>query len=182
MTGLALAADAAANLQTVNPPRTADLLQQVRSDARTALLDVRHVVDDLRPPSLDELGLLGALQQRADQLTSGADGHRLLVTLCAATPLPVLPAALEVAAYRIATEALTNTVKHANATRAEVRLRCGQRLDLEIIDDGSARGPWRPGVGMQAMRERTDELGGRFVAGPSAEGGRVSVSFPLGTT
>jgi two-component system NarL family sensor kinase len=182
LTGLALAADAAANLQALNPQRTADLLQQVRSDARAALLDVRHVVDDLRPPSLDELGLLGALQQRADQLTSGADGKRLLVTLCAARPLPVLPAALEVAAYRIATEALTNTVKHAKATRAEVRLRCGRRLDLEIVDDGPVREPWRPGVGMQAMRERTDELGGTFVAGPYADGGRVSASFPLGTT
>jgi signal transduction histidine kinase len=182
LTGLALAADAAANLQTVDSQRTADLLQRVRSDARAALLDVRHVVDDLRPPSLDELGLLGALQQRADQLASGADGTPLTVTLCAATPLPVLPAALEVAAYRIATEALTNTVKHAKATRVEVRLHCGQRLDLEIVDNGSVRQPWRPGVGMQAMRERTDELGGLFVAGPCADGGRVSASFPLVTT
>jgi two-component system, NarL family, sensor kinase len=102
--------------------------------------------------------------------------------LCAATPLPVLPAALEVAAYRIVTEALTISVKHAKTTRVEVRLHGGQRLDLEIVDNGSVREPWRPGVAMQAMRERTDELGGLFVAGPSADGGRVSASFPLVTT
>jgi signal transduction histidine kinase len=179
LTGLALAADAAANLHAVDPARTADLLQRVRSDARAALLDVRQVVDDLRPPSLDELGLLGALQQRADQLTARDDGASPQVALCSAGPLPVLPAAVEVAAYRIVTEALTNAVKHAKATRVEVRVQCGQRLDLEIVDDGRVRHAWRPGVGMQAMRERTDELGGSFVAGPSRDGGRVTASLPL---
>jgi signal transduction histidine kinase len=93
--------------------------------------------------------------------------------------VPILPAAIEVAAYRIATEALTNVVRHSQATGAVVRLRCDERLELLITDDGPPNGAWAPGIGLNAMRERAAELGGSFTAGPTPTGGQVMASLPL---
>ena len=151
----------------------------MRRDTRAALADVRRLVDNLRPPALDELGLIGALRQRADQLAWRADGESVQVRLDAPDDVPALPAAIEVATYRIATEALTNVVRHSKATGAVVRLHCDQRLELSITDDGPPNGAWAPGVGLSAMRERAAELGGSFQAGPTPTGGHVVASFPL---
>ena len=181
LTGVAFTADAAANLVSVDPSRASSLLGDLRRDTRTAIADVRRLVDDLRPPALDELGLVGALRQRADQLSWRADGASVSVSV-SAEGLPALPAALEVAAYRIATEALTNVVRHSRATVAVLALRCGKELEIEVTDDGSPNGAWIPGVGLQAMRERAAELGGTFEAGPSPTGGRVRALFPLETS
>ncbi|RZT07434.1 histidine kinase [Kribbella sp. VKM Ac-2569] len=184
LTGVAFTADAAANLITTDKALSADasraveLLARLRSDTRSAIADVRRLVDDLRPPALDELGLLGALQQRADQMSIRADGTAIRVVV-SASGLPTLPAALEVAAYRIATEALTNVVRHARATSAVLTLRCGSELEIEITDDGPPTDTWRPGVGLQAMQERAAELGGTFQAGPTPAGGQVQARFPL---
>lgn len=184
LTGVAFSADAAANLITTDKALSADasraveLLARLRSDTRSAIADVRRLVDDLRPPALDELGLLGALQQRADQMSIRADGTAIRVVI-SASGLPTLPAALEVAAYRIATEALTNVVRHARATSAVLTLRCGNELEIEITDDGPPTDTWHPGVGLQAMQERAAELGGTFQAGPTPTGGQVQAHFPL---
>lgn len=184
LTGVAFSADAAANLITTDKALSADasraveLLARLRADTRSAIADVRRLVDDLRPPALDELGLLGALQQRADQMSIRADGTAIRVVI-SASGLPTLPAALEVAAYRIATEALTNVVRHARATSAVLTLRCGNELEIEITDDGPPTGPWHRGVGLQAMQERAAELGGTFQAGPTPTGGQVQAHFPL---
>jgi two-component system, NarL family, sensor kinase len=179
LTGVAFSADAAANLIDSDPERTRELLTALRADTRTAITDVRRLVDDLRPPALDELGLVGALRERAAGLSLRADGTPVRVMLDAPGEFPALPAAVEVAAYRIATEALTNVVRHSKASSAVLSLHCGPALVVEVSDDGPPNGAWRPGVGLQAMRERTAELGGRFEAGPSAAGGRVRASFPL---
>jgi two-component system, NarL family, sensor kinase len=179
LTGIAFAADAAANTIDGDPAESQRLLTTLRRDTRAALADVRRLVDNLRPPALDELGLVGALQQRADQLAWRADGESVDVRLDVPEQVPVLPAAVEVATYRIATEALTNVVRHSRATGAVVRLRCGERLELSITDDGVPNGAWAPGVGLDAMHERAAELGGSFQAGPTPGGGRVLASFPL---
>lgn len=179
LTGLAFSADAAANLLGTDPDRARELIGTLRADTRTAIGDVRRLVDDLRPPALDELGLVGALRQRASVLSMRADGGPVRVDLDIPDELPVLPAAVEVAAYRIATEALTNVVRHSKASTATLRLDCEQGLVVEVRDDGAPDGGWQPGVGLQAMRERTAELGGRFEAGPSTRGGLVRASFPL---
>jgi signal transduction histidine kinase len=179
LTGIALSADAAANLVTRDPAAASRLLGDLRRDSRTALADVRRLVDDLRPPALDELGLLGALRQRADQLAWRSDGRSISVRLDAPETLPALPAAVEVAAYRIATEALTNIARHAGAQSAVVEVRCADALVVEVTDDGRSATGWAPGVGLTGMRERASELGGRFEAGPCAAGGRVFVSIPL---
>jgi two-component system, NarL family, sensor kinase len=179
LTGIAFAADAAANTIDVDPNHSQQLLTTLRRDTRTALADVRRLVDNLRPPALDELGLVGALQQRADQLTWRSDGESVRVRLDVPDRVPALPAAIEVATYRIATEALTNVVRHSRATGVVVQLRCGERLELSITDNGPPNGVWAPGVGLDAMRERTAELGGSFRAGPTPAGGQVVASFPL---
>jgi two-component system, NarL family, sensor kinase len=179
LTGVALSADAAANLLESDPDAVHDLLAALRRDTRVAIADVRRLVDDLRPPALDELGLLQALRQRADQLAWRSDGSSISVELQVPEVLPALPAAVEVAAYRIATEALTNVARHAGASGATLELRCNGRLDLEVLDDGPATQTWSPGIGVSGMRERATELGGTFEAGPCASGGRVFVSIPL---
>jgi two-component system NarL family sensor kinase len=179
LTGVGLAADAAANLIDTDPDQSRQLLQSLRRDTRVAVADIRRLVDDLRPPALDEVGLLGALQQRADQLRWRPDGSAIDVTVVVPEHLPVLPAAVEVAAYRIATEALTNVARHAGASGAVLEVRCDTSLDVEVTDDGPSNVGWSPGVGLGAMRERAAEVGGLFEAGPSRRGGRVYVSIPL---
>lgn len=179
LTGVAFTADAAANLLDSDIARARELLASLRTDTRNAIADVRRLVDNLRPPALDELGLVGALRQRADQLAWRADGAPLQIKFDVPDGVPALPAAIEVAAYRIATEALTNVARHSRASAAVLRVRCGESLDVEVIDDGSSNGAWHPGVGLEAMRERAAELGGQFEGGPTPSGGHVYASFPL---
>lgn len=182
LTGVAMIADAATNYLDHDVPKARELLTTLRSDTRTAIADVRRIVENLRPPALDELGLIEALRQRVEQLRWRVDGQTIQVRLDAPDEVPVLPAAVEAAGYRIVTEALNNVVRHSTASVAVMRVRCGQSLDMEVTDDGPPNGGWQPGVGLQAMRERAAELGGRFEAGPSPAGGRVFVSFPLEPT
>ena len=137
------------------------------------------MVEDLRPPALDELGLVDALRQRAEQLGRRADGAVVRVRVDVPPDVPALPAAVEVAAYRIATEALTNIARHSQAGSAVVRLTYGDGFEVSVSDDGPTSGPWPPGTGLLAMRERVAELGGAFHAGPSPAGGRVHATFPL---
>ncbi len=180
LTGIAYAADAARNTLDADPVRAHALLAALREDTATALDDVRRVVEGLRPPAVDELGLVGALSQRTAGLHA-ADGRRLTVSLETPTALPQMPAAVEVAAYRIVVEALTNVARHAGARHATVRLACDQlRLTVEVYDDGRSTAPWRVGVGLLSMRERAEQLGGDFCAQSGPAGGRVTAVLPLG--
>ncbi len=172
LTGVALTADAATNVQSADPAQARLLLREVRTGTRTAIAEVRRLVDDLRPRTLDEVGLVAALELRA----SAAPGVTVTVT---APALGELPPALEVAAYRIATEGLTNVLRHSGARHAEVRLhRDGGTLVVEVLDDGPGQ-VWGSGVGTTSMRERAVELGGTCVAGPGPAGGRVRAVLPL---
>jgi two-component system, NarL family, sensor kinase len=91
-----------------------------------------------------------------------------------------LPESIEVAAYRIATESLTNVLWHAQADSASIAVWVdGNQLLLEIADNGKIRAPWTAGVGLSSMRQRVAALGGRISAGPSESGGEVRVSLPL---
>jgi signal transduction histidine kinase len=119
-------------------------------------------VHDLRPPALDEFGLAGALEQQAQRFRRGGP-DRLDVELRVAPDLAALPAAVEVAAYRIVSEALTNVARHAGATRCLVTVGCrGADLAVEVADDGRGVAPDSPvGVGLLSMEERAAELGGR---------------------
>jgi signal transduction histidine kinase len=128
----------------------------------------------LRPPALEELGLVGALQRHAGQYGG------LACAVEAPVSMPELPAAVEVAAYRIATEALTNAVRHSGGRRAVVSLRpSGSVLELAVTDDGPPAARWTEGVGLRSMAERAAELGGTLHAGPTSTGGRVEAVLPL---
>jgi two-component system, NarL family, sensor kinase len=178
LTGVAYTADAARNLLTTDPAAADALLAGLRADTTGAIGEVRRLVEGLRPPMLDELGLVGAVRQRARQLRT-ADGRALAVTLDAPDPLPPVPAAVEVAAFRIVVESLTNVCRHAGTDRAAVRVGLtGDRLELEVTDDGTG-GPWVPGVGLTAMRERAEAVGGTCTAAPTPTGGRVTARLPL---
>ncbi len=178
LTAVTLKADAAHNLQSTDPARASRLLLDLRADLTGAIADIRRLVHDLRPPDLDELGLVSALQQRAEQSWRRPDAP-FTVTIDAPDPLPPLAAAVEAAAYRIATEAVTNALRHAGADSCQVTLRLDDALHLEITDNGCGYAPWRPGVGLRSMRERAAELGGSLTAGPTDQGGRVHARLPL---
>ena len=175
LTGVAFAADAARNVLGTDPARAADLVTGLRRDVGDAIAEIRRLVDGLRPPAVDELGLVGALTQQATRM-HGADGRPLAVRVDVAEPLPALPAAVEVAAYRIVTEALTNVARHAGGRDAVVALDPeGDRLRIMVSDGGAATAEWVPGVGLTSMRERAEQLGGTFRAGA----GSVEVVLPL---
>jgi len=176
LTGIAFQADAAGNLLTTAPDDAARLLAALRATATEAIADVRRLVHALRPPALDELGLAGALRRQGEQL--GVGGPRITVEV--GEPLPTLPAAVEVAAYRIAVEAMTNAVRHAGAGTVRLRVAAGDDLEVDVTDDGALVDSWTPGVGLSSIAERTAELGGEWRAGPAdGGGGRVWARLPL---
>jgi signal transduction histidine kinase len=162
---------------------------ELETDIETALKDIRRLVYRLRPPALDDLGLVAAIRETAMQYqTPHAPGEaantseQLRIEVEAPEPLSPLPAAVEVAAYRITQEALTNVVRHARARSCLVRLSVDERrLCLEIIDDGVGLAvERRAGVGLASMRERATELGGTVLIETRAPGGtRLLASLPL---
>src|SRR6266487_1100060 len=167
------------------------LIVEQQTIIRSALADIRRLVYDLRPPSLDELGLVGALRERAAHTTlptgtlfAQEQVAKLDTTVEAAENIPPLPAAIEVAAYRIVQEALTNVVRHAHATTCQVRLSIVEgSLQVEVSDDGVgiAFGQ-QAGIGLLSMRERAAELGGKCSIQPGPRGGtQVCASLPFPT-
>lgn len=159
----------------------AEVLDRIERDATRAADAVRRLAYDLRPPALDELGLAGALTQEVSALAP-LEVH--LDAGGAAGPSP-LPAAVEVAAYRIVSAALANAARHARAQACWVSLRrVDGALEIEVADDGV--GPpvdFHAGVGITAMRERAAELGGRCTIEPRDGGGtRLHAVLPLGAS
>src|SRR6266851_5208019 len=160
----------------------------LQAEIRAAITDIRRLVYALRPPTLDELGLVGAIRQYAAQYdprngSAEEPGSDLRVVVEAPEQLPALPAAVEVAAYRIVQEALTNVARHAQARSCSVRLSLPDDRDLqvEVSDDGVGlpKEP-RAGVGLLSMRERAEEVGGTCVIEPApGRGTRVLVNLPL---
>ncbi len=170
--------DAARNLLKQDSERADRLLDTVRQQTQEAIADIRRLVYNLCPPALDELGLLPALQEQARRYQS----EGLQISIEAPQSLPPLPAAVEVAAYRIAQEALTNVVRHANAQCCLLRLRIDQQtFQLEIRDDGQGiAADHHHGAGLHTMHERSSELSGSCTITANPSGGTtVLVSLPL---
>lgn len=174
---LTIKVNAVQNLLRKDPDAAEQLLHEVKAESQSAIKEIRRVVQGLRLSVLDQLGLLSALREFAVQKGDG----RTQITLQAPNILPPLPAAVEVAAYRIATEAITNTVRHAQAQKCSLHLDVNETLHLEIRDDG--RGlpfDYEPGVGLSSMRERALELGGTFaVHSDAGQGTMITVRLPL---
>jgi len=182
LAALMLELETASDLVSDNPEASA-LMAKLSKRAREIVSDVRHSVHALRPPALDELGLVEALKEGAIQY--GPAGLRVSVEN--QEELSQLPAAVEVACYRIAQEALANVVRHARASHCSIRIRLDEEartLSVEVEDDGRGiRDSDRAGVGMSSMRERTEELGGRCTVRPLPGGGTlVEALLPFRTT
>ena len=161
-------------------PRADVLLGELAERTQAAVGDIRQLVSALRPPALDELGLAGALRQ----LGASLEGQQLngLKVSIADLELPALPAAVEVAVYRIVQEALTNVARHAHAGSARVAVFTGDAgLSISVEDDGVGLPvEYRPGVGLASMRERAEELGGACLISRGAAGGTcVVATVPL---
>lgn len=183
LAGAILMIEAARGLVTRDPTAVDDLLDRVAASIETTVADVRRLVYGLRPPALDQLGLIGALRQQASSL-AGAGDRQVACDVLAPEPMPPLPAAVEVAVFRIAQEALTNLARHAQARTASVLITIEEALELEIRDDGIGLPAERSaGVGLTSMRERTAELGGSFEIDSAPGGGTlVRVRLPLAAT
>jgi signal transduction histidine kinase len=185
LAALNLEASALLRLIRPDPDKAEALVDEFRHDIRNSIDDVRHLVHELRPPTLDQLGLVEAVRTQARQCSQlDANGDLTLeVKVEAPESFRPLPAAVEVAAYRIVQEALTNVVRHAQAQHCTVRLELAGELRLEVVDDGLGLADGRPqnnGLGLLSMRERAEELGGDCSIEPAAGGGtRVLASLPL---
>lgn len=182
--GVAMRLEAAASLLEAGRPdrsaRAVGMVRQSAQDITDALRDVRRLVHGLRPPALDDLGLLAAVEQQAERLRGRLD------VAVRASHLEQLPAAVEVAAYRIVSEALANAGRHSGATRCTVTLRGPQArpgtLEVCVHDDGRGIPEGVPaGVGLLSLRERAEELGGQCTVTCPADGGTVvRASLPCG--
>jgi signal transduction histidine kinase len=165
------------------PDEVEVLIDEWREEIRTVIADIRRLAYELRPPILDELGLLAAIRDRAARSSTAG------FTVDTDLPESVgpLPAAVEVAAYRIFNEALTNVERYAGASRCQVRVAVeespSRALRLEVADNGAGLPvdeAFRAGVGLLSMRERADELGGSCVIGHGPDGGtRVRAWLPI---
>jgi signal transduction histidine kinase len=195
---LTLGLDTACRLFTRDPKGAEALLLELKAHTQEAISEVRRLVYGLRPPALDDLGLIPAIRQQAanhglllEDLLSGkgsrwANGNNngLVFSVNASEDLPLLPAAVEVACYRIAQEAIANATRHSGASSCHVSLSLDEAngsLELEVEDDGVGVAKDRnAGVGMSSMRERAEELGGTLTVETLPEGGtRVLSRLPL---
>ncbi len=156
-------------------PAADSALVEVKAAARGAVGDIRRLVYELRPPALDELGLVGALERQAEAFSP------LDVRVEAPVPVGGLPAAVEVAAYRIAVEAMTNVARHSHARHCRVLVELDGNLELEVSDDGEGiPARFRANVGLDSMRERAAELGGTCTIERGPRGGtRVHARIPM---
>ena len=182
LAGLTLGLDTARS-RSAGQPELHDLLGRLKAETQRAVTDVRRIVYGLRPPALDEFGLVGSLRQEVGRLQHEAPA--LTVTLDAPdADLGDLPAAVEVACYRIVAEALTNVTRHARATRCSIRIRLDHGLTVDVSDDGvGLPDGWRTGVGIASMRERVAELGGKLeIESGLPHGTRITAYLPVPET
>lgn len=187
LTAIAFQADAVVNLADSDPEQVGVLGSQIREGVGGAIDDVRNLIYQLRPSALDEFGLVEALRRRAEGYDRRADGGSLSVTVTGPDQPLGLSAAVEVAAYRIVVEALTNVARHscASTVTVAVDLDPDETLAVRVQDDGAPGDqlrPWSAGVGLQSMHERAAELGGWVTAEPTSGGGRVLAWLPVGAT
>lgn len=155
----------------------AGLVDQLGGQVQEAIGDIRRLVYELRPPALDQYGLVSALTEQASRMSTRAARF----TVDAPEQLPGLPAAVEVAVYRIALEGMTNAARHSGSSCCNVTIRAADSVVVSVEDDGVGIDDQAVhGVGLRSMRERTAELGGDFTIAPRTSGGTaLRASFPL---
>jgi signal transduction histidine kinase len=161
-----------------DPDRAERELDAIQTELRTAIGDVRRLVHGLRPPALDEFGLVPALRTRLLGFEGATGIEQVRLELVGDDRS--MPDAMEVAIYRIVEESLTNAIRHGRAGNVTVTLDPGGPIRLTIVDDGLGFSEqMEPGVGIRSMRERAEELGGSFsIAQADERGVRIEVIFP----
>ncbi|MCO8273667.1 histidine kinase [Actinoplanes sp. TRM 88003] len=178
LAGLALSAAAVARRAAGVDEGLVRLADDLYRDIKAAVSQTREIAYGLRPPILDDRGLVAAIRHR----TAGVQADRLEVSVRAPEHRLVLPAAVDLAALRIVQEAVTNVRRHAGARACVISLAlAADHLEVIVGDDGQGF-PERlaPGLGLASIRERAAELGGtvRFGRAPQG-GGEVAVRLPL---
>ncbi len=181
LAGLTLKTETARALLPPGSDSASRQLHDLSEEIRRTVVDVRRLVEGLRPPALDELGLADACAQAVERLTAGSG---LAASVQVSDDLPALPAAVEVAAYRIVVEAVTNTVRHARARHCRVSIACiPAGLAVEVTDDGTGLvASGHHGHGLAIMRERAEELGGTVTVRDGSPGVTVQARLPAVTT
>ncbi|MDQ3128910.1 MAG: sensor histidine kinase [Chloroflexota bacterium] len=180
LAALGLQLDHARQLVREDPAGAEEAIAGIRTQLRAAIADIRRLSRELRPPALDALGLVGAIRQQADGLGSPL-GSGPVIIVADVADLPKLSAAVEVAAYRIAVEAMMNAVRHAAAATCRVRIAlAGDVLEIEVADDGAGMTGAADGVGTRSMLERAAEVGGDVRVEQGEDGGtRVIARLPV---
>jgi signal transduction histidine kinase len=180
MSVIAVQADAAEGALAHDPALVELPLTAIRDTARGALGDMRRVLGALRGDEAAALAPEPGLARVGDLVEQARMAGVEVELRTEGVPVPLSPA-LDVAAYRVVQEGLTNVRKHAAARRVEVVIRYGrERIDVEVRDDGDGSGEGAgSGRGLAGIRERVALLGGEFVAGPYPDGFTLSVSLPL---
>jgi signal transduction histidine kinase len=176
LSGVGLGLQALADtMATRNVAASAALLDRISAEVVTAVRDIRRIIDDLRPTALDHLNLVGAVRRFAATLSIAVTTHVGTDDLGRLTP------DVETAAYRIITEALTNTTRHANASCVHVTMTAdGGSLQITIADDGDGgASSGTPGIGLASMRRRAEVLGGSLTIGSGTDGTTVTATLPL---
>ncbi|WP_251452775.1 sensor histidine kinase [Microbacterium sp. Marseille-Q6648] len=182
VSAMGVQAGAARAVMDRDPDAARDALRGVEGSARSALDELRHLLETLRTTDAES----------GDPSTIGLENIGELVAHASATGLPTtfqvvgdpvdVPAVVQVNAFRIAQESLTNARRHGGpGTTADVRLRyTPDALELEVTDTGRGRGEFRPGLGIVGMRERAAASGGELEVGPRERGGfLVRLRAPL---
>ncbi|MFY9934395.1 MAG: sensor histidine kinase [Streptosporangiaceae bacterium] len=181
LAGLTLKTETARALLPPGSDCASRQLHDLSEEIRRTVVDVRRLVEGLRPPALDELGLADACAQAVERLTAGSG---LAASVDACGDLPALPAAVEVAAYRIVVEAVTNTARHARARHCRVSMTLiPAGLAIEVTDDGAGlAASGHHGHGLAIMRERAEELGGTVTIRDGSPGVTIQARLPAVTT
>ncbi|SDE66642.1 Signal transduction histidine kinase [Paenibacillus sp. UNCCL117] len=190
LAALALNAATAEGFVKRDPDLATEMLTDLRKVIRETVSDIRSMVHDLRPSRLDELGLIGALNENINEMVKPIQQNEKFLSISLDSPntLPRLAAAVEVAAYRIVTEAVVNVIRHADANHCQVQITVDAgMLQIEVIDDGigidknmKMKTAGVGGIGLQSIRERAIELGGTYsLEAISPHGTRIYVVIPI---
>jgi signal transduction histidine kinase len=175
------ALDAAIDLLESDPKAATELLRKMKTQNQALVADIRRLVYELRPPTLDELGLPGAVEALLQQVNNHSPTQVSLRIEPGADEN--LPAAVEVAVYRLVQEGVNNVLRHARAKTCAVECcQNGGKLTLRICDDGLGMpSDTRGGVGLRSMRERVEELGGTLSITPGQPTGTsITAVLPTG--
>jgi signal transduction histidine kinase len=186
MAGISLGLHAARRLMARDPDQAEQLISHLEQELQSAIIEVRRLFETLRPPALDQLGLVPAVQEHmqilATRMSSDEESAgKVSFSLQLAGDFAALPAIVEVAAYRIVCEALTNVARHSKARSCAVNLSRDKAVRVEVVDDGVGfNGRRGRGLGLGSMRERARELGGTFEIDSPPDGGtRIVATLPV---